>query len=59
MNGAVIFGIFFYMIVMLIIGYWSSKRIKILIGFLVARRNWPYFLEVRKFLTFYCLWAIL
>lgn len=46
MNGMVLSGVLIYMIGMLIVGYWSSKRIKNLTDFLVAGRRLPFYLAV-------------
>ena len=39
MNNMVLFGMFFYIFVMLVIGYWSSKRIKNLTDFLFSKNE--------------------
>lgn len=41
-----ILGISIYILIMLVIGYWSSKRIKNLADFLVAGRRLPFYLAV-------------
>jgi SSS family transporter len=46
MNGMVISGILIYIVAMLLIGYWSSKRIKNLADFLVAGRRLPFYLAL-------------
>lgn len=46
MNRLVLSSVFFYMIVMLLIGYWSSKKIRNLTDFLVAGRRLPFYLAV-------------
>ena len=46
MNGMVFSGVLIYMACMLIVGYWSSKRIKNLADFLVAGRRLPFYLAV-------------
>lgn len=46
MNENVFFGIVTYIVCMLIIGYWSSRRIKNLTDFLVAGRRLPFYLAV-------------
>ena len=46
MNGIVFSGVLIYIIGMLFIGYWSSKRIKNLTDFFVAGRRLPFYLAV-------------
>ncbi len=46
MNNTVLLGVFVYILGMLIVGYWSSKRIKNLADFLVAGRRLPFYLAV-------------
>lgn len=46
MNGTVFSGVAIYITSMLVIAYWSSKRIKNLADFLVAGRRLPFFLAV-------------
>jgi len=43
-NYLVLFGVFFYMALMLGIGWWSSRQIKNLADFLVAGRRLPFYL---------------
>ncbi len=43
-NLVVLAGVFFYMALMLAIGYWSSRQIKDLADFLVAGRRLPFYL---------------
>jgi len=45
-NNPVLTGIGIYMIIMLLIGYWSSKKVKNLADFLVAGRRLPFYLAV-------------
>jgi len=44
MNGLVLTGVLAYMVGMLAVGYWSSKKIKTLADFLVAGRRLPFYL---------------
>lgn len=46
MNGLILWGILGYLIVILGIGYWSSKKIKNFSDFLVAGRRLPFFLSM-------------
>jgi SSS family transporter len=46
MNGAVISGIGIYVLAMLLIGFWASRKIKDLADFLVAGRRLPFYLAV-------------
>jgi len=46
MNGIIFSGILIYITSMLLIAYWSSKRIKNLTDFLVAGRRLPFYLAV-------------
>jgi SSS family solute:Na+ symporter len=51
MNNTVLSGIFIYMAFMLLVGYWSSKRVKNLADFLVAGRRLPFYLAVATLLA--------
>ncbi len=46
MSNMVVSGVLIYMVGMLAVGYWSSKRIKNLADFLVAGRRLPFYLAV-------------
>ena len=46
MNTGILAGLLLYVVGMLLIGYWSSKKIKNLDDFLVAGRHLPFYLAV-------------
>ncbi|OGW74868.1 MAG: hypothetical protein A2Z72_02395 [Omnitrophica bacterium RBG_13_46_9] len=46
MSGMILLGVSIYMLGMLAVGYWSSKRIKNLADFLVAGRRLPFYLAL-------------